>query len=104
MSSFALSQQQVVAHLRRIVASVEQFLGGAAEDVAGNEVVATLTDDSNGVTHLGLRATIDNRIISDSAADAVFELKTPIQRVEDLAIGDAAVAAADKRHGRAAFR
>ena len=44
-------QQQVVVMPWWISGSVEQFLGCARQDVSGDEVVAALTEDSNGVLH-----------------------------------------------------
>ncbi len=68
-----LSEQKIVATLGRIATDVDQFVGRAAKDVAGDEVVSALTEDSDRVFHRRRCAAIDNRVVSDSAADAVFQ-------------------------------
>ncbi len=46
-----LSEQKIVATLGRIATDVDQFVGRAAEDVAGDEVVSALPEDSDRVFH-----------------------------------------------------
>lgn len=102
-SSHDLLEEKVVSQFGGIATGVEQLVGCTAEDVVGDEVVAALAEDSDRVFHRRLLATIDDRVVGDSAADAVFEFETLMQRVEDLAVGDSAITATDERHRCASF-
>ncbi len=98
------TKQQIVAHFGRIAAVVQQLVGRAAEDVASDQIVATFTQNTDGLAHLRLSPAIDDGVVGDSATNAVLQLQPAMKWVEDLTVGDAAVAAADERYRRAAFR
>lgn len=99
--SSALAQQQIISYFSRAGRSLDEFAYGPATYIAGDENVAAATDDPYGLLHSRLRTSIDDRIVRDAAAEAVFQLNAAIQRVENLAIGYSAILAANESDPRA---
>src|SRR5262245_56656976 len=90
-------------HLTGTGRHVEQPFGRPAEDVASDQILLALAEDSNGLLHRTGRAAVNDRVVGDAAANAVFQFEAAMERVEELAVGDSAVAATDKCRRRAAF-